>query len=95
MAAYVIVDIEVTDPTTCEEYREKVAPLVAKYGGKYLVRGGASEPVEGDWVPNRLVVLEFESMDRLKEFYHGEEYRPVMAIRTKCTVSKVVIVDGA
>ena len=95
MAAYVIADIEVTDPTAFEEYRQKVAPLVAKYGGKYLVRGGASEAVEGDWVPNRLVVLEFENMDRLKEFYHGEEYRPVMAIRTKSTVSKVVIVEGA
>ena len=95
MPAYLIADIEVTDPTAFEEYRQKVAPLVAKYGGKYLVRGGASEAVEGDWVPSRLVVLEFENMDRLKEFYHGEEYRPVMAIRTKSTVSKIVIVEGA
>ena len=95
MGAYLIADIEVTDPTAFEEYRQKVAPLVAKYGGKYLVRGGASEAVEGDWVPSRLVVLEFENMDRLKEFYHGEEYRPVMAIRTKSTVSKIVIVEGA
>ncbi len=95
MAAYVIADIQVTDPVAFEEYRQKVAPLVAKYGGKYVVRGGASETVEGDWVPHRLVVLEFENMDRLKEFYHGEEYRQVMAIRTKATVSKVVIVEGA
>ena len=95
MAAYVIADIEVTDPAAFEEYRQKVAPMIAKYGGKYLVRGGASETVEGDWVPKRLVVIEFDSMDRLKEFYHGEDYRPVMAIRTKSTVSNLVIVEGA
>ncbi len=95
MAAYVIADIEVTDPAAFEEYRQKVAPLVAKYGGKYLVRGGPTETVEGDWVPKRPVVLEFENMDRAKDFYHGEEYRPVMAIRTKATVSKLVIVEGA
>ena len=58
MAAYVIADIEVTDPAAFEEYRQKVAPLIAKYGGKYLVRGGVSETLEGDWAPNRLVVLE-------------------------------------
>ena len=95
MAAYVIADIEVTDPAAFEEYRQKVAPMIAKYGGKYLVRGGASETVEGDWVPKRIVVIEFESMDRLKDFCHGEEYRPVMEIRAKSTVSKLVIVEGA
>ena len=95
MAAYVIVDIEVTDPTTYEEYRVLVPPLVAKYGGKYLVRGGNFEKVEGDWTPTRLVVLEFESLERAKEFYNSEEYEPVKQIRLKSTKSNMVMVEGA
>jgi uncharacterized protein (DUF1330 family) len=95
MAAYVIVDIEVTDPTAYEEYRALAPPLVAKYGGKYLVRGGNFEKVEGNWTPNRLVVLEFESLERAKEFYNSEEYEPVKQIRLKSTNSNMVIVEGA
>ena len=95
MAAYVIVDIEVTDPTAYEEYRALAPPLVAKYGGKYLVRGGNFEKVEGNWTPNRLVVLEFESLERAKEFYNSEEYEPVKQIRLKTTKSNMVMVEGA
>ena len=95
MAAYIIADIDVTDPAGFDEYRQQVAPMIAKWGGKYLVRGGALEGLEGDWTPSRLVVLEFESLERAKEFYHSEEYRPVMAIRHKTAVSNLVIVEGA
>ena len=95
MAAYVIVDIEVTDPTAYDEYRALVPPLVAKYGGKYLVRGGHFEKVEGDWTPTRLVVLEFESLARAKQFYYSEEYEPVKQIRLKSTKSNMVMVEGA
>lgn len=59
MAAYVIVDIEVTNPEAYEDYRSQVPPLVAKYGGKYLSRGGEMEMLEGDWATKRLVVLNF------------------------------------
>ena len=95
MAAYIIADIDVTDPAGFEEYRQQVSPMIAKWGGKYLVRGGSMEKVEGDWAPKRLVVLEFESLERAKEFYHSEEYRPVMEIRHKTAVSNLVIVEGA
>ena len=94
MAAYVIVDIEVTDPQAYEEYRRQVSALVAKFGGKYLARGGEMERVEGDWNPTRLVVLEFESMERVKEFYYSEEYEPLKNIRIAATKSNMVLVDG-
>ena len=94
MAAYAIVDIEITDPEAYEEYRKQVPPLVAKYGGKYLVRGGEMEKVEGDWSPTRIVVLEFESMEKVKEFYYSEEYEPLKRIRLSATKSNMVLVDG-
>lgn len=94
MAAYLIVDIEVTDPDAYAKYRQLVPPLVAKYGGKYLVRGGDLETVEGDWTPKRLAVLEFESVEKAKEFYYSEDYGPVKQIRLDATNSKAVIVEG-
>ena len=95
MAAHFIAEIDITDPGVFEEYRRLVAPTVAKYGGKYVVRGGASEKVEGDWAPKRLVVLEFESLERLKSWYESEDYRPVKAMRHKSAVTNAVMVDGA
>ena len=94
MAAYIIVDIDVTDPGAYEEYRKLVPPLVAKYGGKYLVRGGELETMEGGWTPKRLAVLEFDSVDRAKRFYYSEDYEPVKQIRLKATNSKMVLVEG-
>ncbi|MDP6550063.1 MAG: DUF1330 domain-containing protein [Dehalococcoidia bacterium] len=95
MAAYLVVDIDVTDPEAYEEYRSLVPPLIAKYGGRYLVRGGAFEKLEGGWTPKRLVLLEFPSAGRAKEFYESEEYRPVKEIRLRSANSSVVLVEGA
>ncbi len=95
MAGYIIADVDGTDPAGYEEYGQQVAPMVAKWGGKYLARGGPIERIEGDWAPKRLVVIEFESLERAKEFYRSEEYRPVMEIRHKTAVSNLVIVEGA
>ena len=94
MAAYIIVDIDVTDPAAYEEYRRLVPPLVAKYGGKYLVRGGAFETIEGGWTPKRLTVLEFESAERAKQFYDSDDYEPVKQIRLRATNSNMVLVEG-
>ena len=94
MAAYLIADIEVTDPEVFEQYRGQVGATIEKYGGKYLVRGGALEKVEGDWTPNRLVILEFESMERAKEWYHSEEYRGPKALRHQSTNTNAIFVDG-
>jgi uncharacterized protein (DUF1330 family) len=95
MAAYVIAEVEVTDPVPYEEYRKLVPPTVAAYGGKFLVRGGATDTKEGDWRPKRLVVLEFPSMDQARKWYHSPEYAPALAIRLKAARSKVVLVEGA
>ncbi len=95
MSAYIIADIEVTDPEGFEQYRSQVAPMIAKHGAKYLVRGGAFETREGDWTPNRLVVLEFSSMAAAKEFYDSDEYRPLKELRLRSTNSRLVLVEGA
>lgn len=95
MAAYVVAEVEVTDPAAYEEYRKLVPATIAKYGGKFLVRGGATESKEGGWQPKRLVVLEFASMARAREWYHSPEYAPALAIRLKAARSKVVLAEGA
>ena len=95
MAAYFIAQLEITDPAGFDEYRKLVAPLVDKYGGKYVVRGGAIEPIEGDWAPKRLVILEFESVERVKQWHDSEDYRPVMEMRHKSAITNAVIVEGA
>jgi uncharacterized protein (DUF1330 family) len=94
MPAYVLVDLTVTDPATMEEYRKQVPATVAKYGGRFLVRGGAHQTLEGDWKPNRLVVLEFPSMDAIRRWYDSEDYREPKALRLKASRGNVVIVEG-
>ena len=95
MSAYLVVDIEVTDPEAYDKYRSQVPSLVAKHGGKYLVRGGPFEILEGDWTPKRLVLLEFPSIEAAREFYDSDEYRPLKEIRLKATNSNLVLVEGA
>lgn len=94
MAAYLIANITVKDPSRFGEYREKVAPVIAAHGGRYLIRGGAVTAVEGDPGLDRVVVLEFPDMDTLKRFYHGADYAPLLALRESCTVSHVALVEG-
>lgn len=94
MAAYVIVDLTVTDQPLMEEYRKQVPATLAKYGGRFLVRGGAHETIEGDWKPNRLVVLEFPSLEQAKRWYHSEEYREPLAMRLRAGHANLVMVAG-
>lgn len=94
MAAYVLADIEVTDPAAFEEYRQGVSATVTAFGGRYLTRGGKVEVLEGAWTPKRLVILEFPSMARLKEWYDAPEYQPLLELRKKATVSNLVIAEG-
>jgi len=94
MAAYLIAEIEVLDPQLYEDYRKHVPPLVAQYGGRYLVRGGALEVKEGDWAPKRLVLLEFPSMQQARRFYDSPEYAPLLALRKKATRSKLIFMEG-
>ena len=94
MAAYLIASIQVTDPVVYEEYRSRVPAIIAAHGGRYLVRGGRVEQLEGDAHPQRVVVLEFPSMERLKAFYDSPEYRPLIALRQRSARSSLFAVAG-
>ena len=94
MAAYVIVDVTVTDPALMDEYRKLVPATITKYGGCFLVRGGTHEALEGAWKPNRVVVLEFPSMDQAKRWYDSEEYREPKAMRLRAGHANLVMVEG-
>jgi uncharacterized protein (DUF1330 family) len=94
MAAYIIADVTVTDPATMDEYRKQVPATVAKYGGRFLVRGGAHQTLEGDWKPNRLVILEFPTMEAARRWYDSEEYREPKALRFKAGRTHLVMVEG-
>ena len=94
MAAYIIADVTVTDPAAMEEYRKRVPATLARYGGRFVVRGGAQQSVEGDWKPTRLVVLEFPSMEQAKRWYDSEEYREPKAMRLRAGRTNLVMVDG-
>ena len=94
MAVYAVVDIRITDPDRYAEYREQAPPTIARYGGKYLARGGKTEVLEGEWTPQRLVILEFESMERFNEWYDSPEYAPLKRLRGETTISDFVVIEG-
>ena len=94
MAAYVIADIDITDPKAYEEYRAKVPAVIAKYGGRYLVRGGKVEPIEGGWQPKRVAVLEIPSLEQALKFYRSEEYAPLITLRQRASHGRIVVVEG-
>jgi uncharacterized protein (DUF1330 family) len=94
MPAYFIVDLEVTDPSAFEEYRKQVPPTIARHGGKFLVRGGRCKTIEGSWMPQRLVVLEFPSMDAAQRWYDSDEYRAPKALRLKSARGSAILVEG-
>jgi len=95
MAAYVFAQIEVTDPATYDDYRRQVLPTVTKFGGKFIVRGGKVDPKEGDWKPQRMIALEFPSMEQAQKWYHSPEYAPLIKLRQKAAKGRLIIVDGA
>ena len=95
MAAYVIVNIEVLDPVLYEEYKKLAPACVAAYGGRYLARGGKMEVLEGDWQPNRLVILEFESAERARQWWDSPEYHDAKKMRQQSTHTDLVILEGA
>ena len=94
MAAYVIADVEVIDSAKFREYGNQVPATVEEYGGKYLVRGGAVEKAEGNWEPSRIVIIEFESMERAKRWYNSKEYRGPMQLRHQSANTNVLFVEG-
>jgi uncharacterized protein (DUF1330 family) len=94
MPAYAIASIQVEDREMMAKYSAAVPDIVARHGGRYLVRGGAIEPVEGDWDPGRLVVLEFASVEAARGMFASAEYQEIAGFRQNATQSNIVIVDG-
>ena len=94
MAAYLVADLDIHDRKGFEEYRTGVAATIAKYGGRYLVRGGAHSKLEGTWEPTRLVILEFPSMEQAKRWYDSDDYRGLKALRLKTAKTDVILVEG-
>jgi uncharacterized protein (DUF1330 family) len=95
MAAYLIAEVDVQDAALFEEYRKLVPATIARHGGKYVARGGATETLEGGWTPKRMVVLEFPSMEQARKWYHSADYAPALAMRLKAAKTKAILVEGA
>jgi len=94
MSAYVIVDVNVTDPVAYEEYRKQAPASIALYGGRYLARAGRTEVLEGDWTPRRLVILEFPTLDRAREWLNSPEYGAIKHLRHRFAKSNMVVIEG-
>lgn len=94
MKAYVIVEITIHDKDLYEEYKKLTPAAIALYDGKFVVRGAKTETFEGDWNPERVVVLEFPSLQRAKEWWHSPEYSGARAIRLRAATTKMIVVDG-
>ena len=94
MAGYLIVELDVHDTAAFEDYRKQVPATIAKYGGRYLVRGGKCETMEGDWSPKRVVVLEFPSVEQARKFHDSSDYAPLKAQRFRAASSRAILVEG-
>ncbi len=95
MAAYLIADVTVKNPDAYAEYRKQVLPTIMKYGGRFIVRGGAHETLEGDWRPGRVVVIEFSDMATAKAWYRSKEYGPLVKLRQGASSGRLILVEGA
>ncbi len=93
--AYVICDIEVTDPVAYEEYKKLAGPSVAALGGQYLVRGGATDVLEGTRQPNRIVVIEFPSVDAARSWYDSPDYLEARRVREGAANASITLVEGS
>lgn len=95
MAAYLLAEAAVTDPVAYESYKQLAQSAIAQYGGRYLVRGGSSQILEGDWkAPPRLVIVEFPSLDQAQKFYDSPEYRAARAARQGAADMNMLVVQG-
>jgi uncharacterized protein (DUF1330 family) len=95
MVAYVISDVEPRDAGLIERYRALAQASIARYGGRYIVRGGTVEPVEGDWTPQHLVIIEFPDMDRARQWYRSEAYAEALTVAEQALSRRLIFVEGA
>ena len=93
MSAYVIVEVDVKDPDGYAAYGELAQESVARHGGRFVVRGGEFEVIEGEWAP-RIVMLEFESLDAVRQWYHSDDYQACLPGRLNSANSRMIAVEG-
>ena len=94
MSAYVIVEVAIHDPEEYKEYTKLTPATIAAFDGRFIVRGGQTESLEGDWQPQRIVVLEFPSVERAKEWWNSPEYEVAKAIRHRTAITKMIVAEG-
>lgn len=94
MPAYILIEIDVHDPVAYEDYKKLTPASLVPYEGKFIVRGGATETLEGDWQPKRIVVLEFPSVERAKAWWASEEYAPAKKMRQAASTTRMIVVEG-
>lgn len=95
MAAFVIVEISIHDHKEYEEYKKLTPAAVAAFDGKFIVRGGQTETLEGDWEPERIVVLEFPTVERAKEWWDSDIYSKAKEIRQRSARTRMIVVQGS
>jgi uncharacterized protein (DUF1330 family) len=94
MPAYVIVDISVHDPVPYEDYKKMAQKAVTDFGGRYIARGGATDALEGEWNPSRLVILEFPDTATARAWWGSSDYAGAKALRQRCASTKMLLVEG-
>ncbi|MDB4990407.1 MAG: hypothetical protein JWN04_5585 [Myxococcaceae bacterium] len=94
-SAYVIAETKVEDPSRYTDYGRLAAPSIEKFGGVYVVRGGAIQSLLGEWQPERLAVVRFDSIERAKQWWNSPDYREAKLLRTQIATSKILLVEGA
>jgi uncharacterized protein (DUF1330 family) len=95
MAAYIVVQVDVTDPVRYEDYKRLVPASLAKYGGRFLVRGGTTETLEGTWAPRRFVLVEFPTVEQAKAWWASSDYAQAKALRQATSHTEMIVVSGA
>jgi len=94
MKAFIIVDVTINNSVLYEEYKKLTPPSLEAFEGKFVVRGGATETLEGDWQPGRIVILEFPSLEKAKGWWSSDNYAPAKAIRQSASITRMIVVEG-
>ena len=95
MAAYIIADVDITDPLKYEDYKKLTPAAIAKHGGKFVARGGQTATLEGTWKPGRVVIIEFPTFEQARNFYSSVEYTAARRARAGAATFRMIVVDGA
>ncbi len=95
MSVYMIIDVKVLDSDQYDQYKNKAKPIVMQHGGKYLSRGDKIYPVSGNWNPERVVLIQFDSMTELKQCFESDEYKKIAHLREQSIISRALIVEGS